>query len=222
VNVELAPYERVVNFALVDRDFSLEEGELTSKATLRRKVIEEHFRTVIDELYRGTHVELPVDGLRVRIPRWFFRDLAGLEDDIVAEARGLLNTRSGQRLTIARGSDGWIRVGDLQYQLPSRWSISDSSRDSRASGPVTRRSWRSRPARLAGTCRCAGVGTRALAGGTVEVGPAHGASRVTGDEPLREIHRASVPASSAQRPRPPPPSSGSRPSWRAPMRAPGR
>ena len=36
-NLDLAPYERVVEFAVLDREFSAEEGELTPKGSLRRK-----------------------------------------------------------------------------------------------------------------------------------------------------------------------------------------
>ena len=74
-NENLAPYERVVNFALLERDFDLERGELTAKGSYRRKAVEESFAAVIDGLYQSPWVEIPADGLRLRIPRWFFRDL---------------------------------------------------------------------------------------------------------------------------------------------------
>ena len=51
-NKELAPYERVVNFALLDRDFDAARDELTPKGSFRRKVIEEHFAETIEALYR--------------------------------------------------------------------------------------------------------------------------------------------------------------------------
>ena len=117
VNVGLAPYERVVRFAVLDRDFDLARDELTEKGSLRRKVIAEHFDAVIETLYRSSHVDLSVSGVRVRIPRWFFRDLAVLEDDIVAQADGVHNKRSGAVLRIAREADGSVRVGDLLYRV---------------------------------------------------------------------------------------------------------
>lgn len=115
VNEGLAPNERVVRFAVLDRDFSPERGELTPKGSLRRRTIAEHFAGVIETLYRASHVDLTVGDLRVRIPRWFFRDLAVLEGDIVARDGGLVNTRTGARLRVGRAADGFVRVGDLLY-----------------------------------------------------------------------------------------------------------
>ena len=115
-NVDLAPYERVVNFAVLERDFSLEKGELTPKGTFRRKTIVNNFPDVIRDLYRREYVELTAAGRTVRIPRWFFRDLGILETDIVATATGLVNRVSGVTLPIATAEqEGAIRVGDLEY-----------------------------------------------------------------------------------------------------------
>lgn len=117
VNAGLAPYERVVRFAVLDRDFDVGCDELTQKGSLRRKVIADHFADVIETLYRSNHVKLGVSGLRVRIPRWFFRDLAVLEDDIIARGDELWNKRSGAVLRILREKDGSVRVGDLAYRV---------------------------------------------------------------------------------------------------------
>ncbi len=115
-NKDLAPYERVVNFALLDRDFSTEKDELTAKGTYRRKVIQENFAPVIRELYRRRFIELRVAEWFVRIPRWLFRDLTELESDIVADDKGLLDVATGRRLEIRAGSEpGYVRVGDLEY-----------------------------------------------------------------------------------------------------------
>jgi len=46
----LADFERVRRFRLLDRPFSLEEGELTPTLKLRRKVIMEHYRHLIEEM----------------------------------------------------------------------------------------------------------------------------------------------------------------------------
>jgi len=117
-NQGLAPYERVVNFAVLDRDFERERGELTPKGSFQRKTIEENFRDVIRGLYRRSFVELEVNGLRVRIPRWFFRDLGILETDIIPQEEGLWNRRSHGFLTLAaRPDSGTVAVGDLEYRV---------------------------------------------------------------------------------------------------------
>ncbi len=116
-NGGLAPYERVVGFAVLDRDFEAARDELTAKGTFRRKVIEQHFAGVIEGLYCANHVDLNLDGLSVRIPRWFFRDLAVLEGDIVAAAGGVRNARAKRTLAVRRARDGRVRVGDLEYRV---------------------------------------------------------------------------------------------------------
>ena len=48
---ELAPYEQIRKFRLLDRDFSLEKGELTPTLKLRRSVILKNFNKIIDAMY---------------------------------------------------------------------------------------------------------------------------------------------------------------------------
>lgn len=48
---KLANYERVRKFALLDKPFSIESGEITPTLKLKRKVIEERYAHLIDEMY---------------------------------------------------------------------------------------------------------------------------------------------------------------------------
>lgn len=119
-NLDLAPYERVVNFALLERDFSEDHGELTPKGSYQRKRIEANFRDVIDELY-GRVPTLQWQDVTIQLPRWFHRDLGLLEGAIRVVDDGLLEPASGRRLTLARGAvPGRLRVGDLEYTLEGR------------------------------------------------------------------------------------------------------
>lgn len=196
VNVGLAPYERVVRFAVLDRDFDVAHGELTAKGSLRRKAIAEHFAGVIDTLYRSNHVDLTVSGLRVRIPRWFFRDLAVLEDDIVADGDGLLNTRTRARLAIARDAGGLVRVGELLYRVAN----GDVDLGLFARQP---RLWVGNPSLVAfSPCKPGWEGPLREVSDQVRlpraVGPdaarvAEGA-RPLGDDRLREAHELTIPA----------------------------
>ncbi|MFZ2490331.1 MAG: AMP-binding protein, partial [Thermoanaerobaculia bacterium] len=115
VNAGLAPYERVVNFALLDREFSADKSELTPKGSFRRKAIEASFAAVIEKLYESNYVELAVGAARVRIARWIYRDLGILEDDIVAGRGELHNRRSNRSLRVVAGEQGEVIIGDLQY-----------------------------------------------------------------------------------------------------------
>jgi long-chain acyl-CoA synthetase len=47
-------YEQIKRFAVLPRDFSLEEGEVTPTLKLRRRVCEQHFAAEIDALYGGS------------------------------------------------------------------------------------------------------------------------------------------------------------------------
>jgi long-chain acyl-CoA synthetase len=51
VNQKLAKYETIKKFALLDRDFTIEGGELTPTMKVRRRVVEEKYRPQIDALY---------------------------------------------------------------------------------------------------------------------------------------------------------------------------
>ena len=52
VNAGRGRVEQVKRFAILPRDFSAEEGEITPTLKLKRRVCEEHFRAEIDALYR--------------------------------------------------------------------------------------------------------------------------------------------------------------------------
>ena len=44
-------FEKVKRFELVDREWSIDEGEVTPSLKIRRKIIAEHFQGLIDEMY---------------------------------------------------------------------------------------------------------------------------------------------------------------------------
>jgi long-chain acyl-CoA synthetase len=55
INGTLARFEQVKNFALLDRELTMEAGELTPKLSVRRAVVMQHFAPTLDALY-GRHV----------------------------------------------------------------------------------------------------------------------------------------------------------------------
>jgi len=55
----LAPHEQVRRVALAGRAFSIEEGEVTPKMSLRRSVIEAHFADLIERMYGANGVQPP-------------------------------------------------------------------------------------------------------------------------------------------------------------------
>jgi long-chain acyl-CoA synthetase len=52
-NKQLAPFEQIRKYRLLERDFSIEDGELTPTMKVRRKQVLENFRETVNELYAG-------------------------------------------------------------------------------------------------------------------------------------------------------------------------
>lgn len=52
VNADLAQFERIKAFALLDRELTVDEGHLTPTLKVRRRIVEEAFRDQIDAMYR--------------------------------------------------------------------------------------------------------------------------------------------------------------------------
>jgi len=49
---DLAPYERVKKIVLLDRDFEIEAGEITPTLKVRRSIVEQKYKGLIDMLYK--------------------------------------------------------------------------------------------------------------------------------------------------------------------------
>jgi long-chain acyl-CoA synthetase len=53
VNKTLAKYESVKQFAVLPRDLSVDEGELTPSLKVKRKVVEKRYAALLDKMYEG-------------------------------------------------------------------------------------------------------------------------------------------------------------------------
>jgi long-chain acyl-CoA synthetase len=53
INSTLAQYETIKRFALLDHDFTFDNGQLTYTLKLKRRVIDEHYAKVIESLFAG-------------------------------------------------------------------------------------------------------------------------------------------------------------------------
>lgn len=50
---KLASFERVRKFAILDKPFTIEGGELTPSLKIKRKVVEERYKDLIEDMYKG-------------------------------------------------------------------------------------------------------------------------------------------------------------------------
>ena len=119
VNRFLAPYERVVDFALVDRDFSADRDELTPKGTYRRKTVARNFAAVIDTLYRRVHLKSDDLGVEIHVPNWLFQALGLTAGDVRLAGGRLTLAPTGASLTVesrSRDAEGEVvRIGSCRY-----------------------------------------------------------------------------------------------------------
>lgn len=120
-NREFAPFERIIDFTVLERDFSEDRGELTAKGTYRRKNIQENFSSEINRMYSYTSLEYKIDEYKIIIPRWVFRDLAITEYEIKNQGTGLYNKLIDRFLPIkVNYKTGRLQIGDFEYIIHSR------------------------------------------------------------------------------------------------------
>jgi long-chain acyl-CoA synthetase len=58
VNKTLAKYETVKQFAILPRDLSIDEGELTPSLKVKRKVVEKRYAALLDKMYEGAVADM--------------------------------------------------------------------------------------------------------------------------------------------------------------------
>jgi len=119
-NSFLAPYERIVDFAIIDRDFDAKRDELTAKGTYRRKNIERTFADQIRLLYRRQTFR--VGDADITVPNWFFQALGTTSQELRVEDECLVLTSHGSALTVRREADDAVRIGSVLYR-PTRRAI---------------------------------------------------------------------------------------------------
>jgi long-chain acyl-CoA synthetase len=54
---DLAPFERIKKIRLLDREFSIESGEMTPSLKIKRNVVEKRYKEIIDSLYNEPAIE---------------------------------------------------------------------------------------------------------------------------------------------------------------------
>lgn len=114
-NRQLVPYERVVDFAIVEEPVTA--GELREDGSLHRKAVLTRHRAVVDAMYESRVRTFAMGGVKVLLPRWLFRELGILLSDLQAEGSALVDRVGCRALRIEAASGGRPRVGDLIYDV---------------------------------------------------------------------------------------------------------
>ena len=114
VNSFLSPFERIVNYVIINRDFSEERGELTPKGTFIRKKILENFKDIITPLYQRNYSALHHGNKEIRIPNWIIREIGTINSNIIWDGQRLSISDSARSLSLTWEGDT-MRVGDFSY-----------------------------------------------------------------------------------------------------------
>ena len=58
LNARLNRWETIKKFTLLERDLSIEDGELTPSMKVKRRIVEQSFAGNIDKMYEGSVAQL--------------------------------------------------------------------------------------------------------------------------------------------------------------------
>ena len=119
VNSFLAPYERIVNYIIINRDFSEMRGELTHKGTFIRNKILKNFKNIIDPLYEKNFVSLYYDSKEIRIPNWLTREIGTVKHNIKWDGK-VLSIKNQSKKMILNWIGNDIQIGDYIYKSNTR------------------------------------------------------------------------------------------------------
>lgn len=122
VNNFLAPFERILDFRLIDRAFSDSNHELTPKGTYKRRIIEKNFDEIINSMYKKDHLSLLLGNYEVKIPNWFLREKGALSRDVILTDNVLSIPKSRSSLIIKKltGSQNIFQIGNFSYLIKSK------------------------------------------------------------------------------------------------------
>ncbi|MCB9249270.1 MAG: AMP-binding protein [Ignavibacteriales bacterium] len=117
INKFLAPFERIVDFRVNEKPFTLENGELTPKGTYKRRVVEENYKSVIEELYQKDYYSLYLDSVEIKIPNWFLRERGCLSGDLKIKENQLLIPKLDKKIVIEKINKNVFKIGNFTYQI---------------------------------------------------------------------------------------------------------
>ncbi len=122
VNKFLAPFERILDFRLIDRAFDDQHGELTPKHTYKRKVIEKNFAELVDSMYVKNDTSVYVGTTEVKFPNWFLREKGCLGRDVVANDKSIAIPKLDLLLTFSKTKEKNVfQIGSFNYSITAHF-----------------------------------------------------------------------------------------------------
>jgi long-subunit acyl-CoA synthetase (AMP-forming) len=114
VNTFLPPYERIVNYAIISRDFDHDHDELTPKNTYKRKNILKHFSDIIHPMYEKNYISLINGEYEIQIPNWLLREKRLTRGDIRWDGNHVREYELADGLGLKWKKSG-LTIGDFVY-----------------------------------------------------------------------------------------------------------
>ena len=115
VNSFLSPFERIINYVIIQRNFSKNKGEITQKGTFKRKQILKNFKDIILPLYEKNYLSLYYSSKEIRIPHWLLREIGTVKNNLFWEGKTLFISNQ-QRSIVMEWSGTRIQIGDFVYK----------------------------------------------------------------------------------------------------------
>tara|TARA_B100001250_G_scaffold411758_1_gene441162 strand:+ start:1589 stop:6160 length:4572 start_codon:yes stop_codon:yes gene_type:complete len=114
VNSFLAPFERIINYVIINRDFEIKRDELTPKGTYIRKKILRNFEKIISPLYEKNYVSLHHNAKEIRFPNWLLREIGTVKSHIKWNGK-IVTIKNQSNHLILSWDNNIIHLGNLIY-----------------------------------------------------------------------------------------------------------
>jgi len=118
VNGFLSPFERIVNFGVIPRDFSSDKDELTQKGTFKRKNILKNWADIIEPMYAPNQTNIEYKGKVVSFPNWLLKTMNIVSQNISWNGRYLKNDTLGLKCKCQWQNETLV-LGEFEYQINS-------------------------------------------------------------------------------------------------------
>ena len=119
VNGFLSPFERIVNYSIIERNFSIEKNELTQKGTFKRKNVLLNYKPAIDQMYKKDYVSLYSENSEIKFPNWLIREIGTIKSNIKWNGNKILISDKNLSLSF-KWINKTINIGNFSYKIETQ------------------------------------------------------------------------------------------------------